>query len=316
MLLSIIIPAYNVEKYISTCISKIARKKIKNNYEIIIINDGSIDNTWKIMCQYKDDNIVLVNKEKNSGLSDTRNIGLQIANGKYVMFLDADDYFEENALAQLENIIEKFTSADVIYMGYYIEKDNSKYKRYDFKSKTNKVFKSDEFLLNELKCRNIPVPACFAIYKRSFLIENEIRFEIGLLHEDELWTPSVLLKANTIATTDLCIYHYIIRENSITQKKDKTQNGLDLIYICNELIKMSAEIDNKEIKKYMLNHIAMLYMKAMCIGKLYRKEYKKNINKKIPLKYSFFFKDKIKATVFLFNLRIYYILDCWMGHRI
>ena len=138
----------------------------------------------------------------------------------------------------------------------------------------------------------------------------------GLLHEDELWTPTVLLMATRVGTMGLYFYHYQIRKNSITQRKDKTKNGLDIIAICKMLSISASRIKDSELRRLMNNHIAMVYMKGMCKGRLYRGEYRNNINRFFPLENSCFVKDKIKSIIFALNLKIYYYLDSKLGHNI
>lgn len=124
-----------------------------------------------------------------------------------------------------------------------------------------------------------------------------------------MWTPQVVNKAKNIYLSDLTYYHYIRRDNSITKVKDKTKNGLDLMESCYELIRIFSNMDDDYLKRMMDNHIAMLYMKAMCRGRLYRKEYSKIIDRKFPIRYATTSIDKIKAMLFLFSPYIYYLLD-------
>lgn len=315
MFFSIIVPAYNVENYIDRCIKSLINQDI-NDYEIIIVNDGSTDSTEEKILKWDNTKITFINKKSNTGLSDSRNLGLKNARGEYILFVDSDDYLEYNSLSNLKSYIEEVYPTDVVYMGYVKEKAGVASNQYDFHSKFNKCYSSHEFMKFELQHRGIPIPACFAVYRRGFLIEQDISFEVGLLHEDELWAPTVMLYAKSIATTNLSLYHYILRDDSITQKKDKVQNGLDLLHICQQLMDLSINIQDNELQKLMKNHIAMVYMKAMCIGKLYRKEYKVQINHLLPLRNVCFPKDMIKGFIFAISLRGYYLLDYWMGHKI
>lgn len=315
MFLSIVVPAYNVEKYINRCISSLEKQNIKD-YEIIIINDHSEDNTINIVNTRAENNIRILNKPVNTGLSDVRNIGIEAAMGEFIMFVDSDDYIEPNVLLDIKKFVLKHNKPDVVYLGYYIENNGEVNKKKGFISKTNCIFPGITFLKNELYNRCLPIPACFAIYKKDFLVANDLRFAYGLLHEDELWTPIVLLTATTVGTMDLYFYHYLIREDSITQKKDKTKNGLDLLKISEFLSFIISKVEDLELKRLMNNHIAMIYMKSMCRGQLYRKQYKKSINRFLPLKKAYFLKDKIKAIIFAINLKLYYYLDLKLGHNI
>jgi len=161
----------------------------------------------------------------------------------------------------------------------------------------------------ELQKRNLPISACFAIYKRQCIIKNSLFFKTGIYHEDELWSPQILYKADSVYVSDIVFYHYVIRQGSITKAKDKTKNGLDLLDICDELLIFSKTIEDVKLRKLFQNRIAMIYMKAIYIGKLFRKEFNNRINKKFPICYAYFMKDKCKACIFYLSRHLYCILN-------
>jgi glycosyltransferase involved in cell wall biosynthesis len=309
MKFSIIVPMYNVAKYIKKCLDSLLNQNF-DDYEIILIDDKSTDNTLEEVGNFiLNPKIKLIKKEYNSGLSDTRNLGLGLAKGEYILFIDSDDYITVNSLSTLYKKIEDMGKPDVIYMGYIVEKNGDSVKKYGYKIEKNVVYDSCEYLIHELKNRSLSIPACFAAYNNEYIQSKGLRFEKGLLHEDELWTPTVILQAKRIGVVDDAFYHYVIRQNSITQKKDKTQNGLDLITICKKLYKMTDKIEDNKLKKLMKNHISMRYMKAVSLGKLYRTEYKKSIDRFIPLKNTCKMKDKLKALIFCISMRFYSYLS-------
>lgn len=315
MFLSIIVPAYNVETYITKCLNSLLNQTT-DDYEIVVINDGSTDKTGEIIEQKYKDKVTYVKKEKNSGLSDTRNLGMQLATGEYIIFVDGDDYVESNCVEKIKEQIKRNPEIDVIYTGHYKEKNGECVEYKGFESESDKMWKAEEFLISELGKRKFPVPACFAVYKKIFLIENNLKFTTGIYHEDELWSAEVVLKAKNVMTSDIRYYHYVLRAGSITQKKDLTQNGLDVIFICNKMINMLDEIKNPLLKKLFANHIAMLYMKGMSRGRLYRKQYRNKFDKQIPIKYAYFFKDKLKAVLFVVSPYLYYIIDSKYGTKL
>jgi len=313
MFFSIIVPMYNVEKYLSKCIESILNQHYKD-MEIIIIDDKSTDNSLSIAEKYeKYKNIKIISKERNSGLSESRNIGIREARGKYIIFLDSDDYIDENALLDLNKLICEHEFPDIIYTKFIEEREEYCEEKCGYVSESNKIYSRYDFLKSELEKRNLYAAACFGVYKRKLIIDNKLFFKPGICHEDELWTPQVINKAETIYLSDLAYYHYIRRDNSITKAKDKTKNGIDLINTCYELFVLFNDMDDNYLKKLMNNHIAMLYMKAMCRGKLFRKKYAYMIDKKIPLKYASTLKDRIKAILFLCNLHVYYLIDSQFG---
>lgn len=315
MLISIIVPAYNVEKYIERCLDSLLNQT-DADYQIIVVNDGSTDETDTIIQRKYFNKVIYIDKKTNSGLSDTRNIGLQSATGEYVIFVDGDDYVDSFCIQKIRNTIESHERCDVIYIGH-IEERNGEQKKYKgFQAACNQVWNADEFLKSELGQRSFPVPACFAVYRRQFLIKNNLKFTTGIYHEDELWSAEVALKAKQVITADICYYHYVIRTGSITQKKDLTQNGLDVIFICNQMIRMLSDIKDPVVKKLFANHIAMLYMKGMCRGRLYRKQYRSKFNRYVPLKYAYFPKDKLKSILFAISPYLYYRIDLKCGTKL
>lgn len=309
MLLSIIVPMYNVESYLNKCIESILNQKI-NNYELILIDDCSSDDSLSIAKQYKNyTQIKIIEKENNTGLSDTRNIGLREAQGEYILFLDSDDYIEAESLGKIQNIIIAQNYPDIIYFGFMEENESIIEKKYGYKSNKNHLFLNNEFAISELAQRSLYAAACFGVYRRDFLLDNNLFFKVGIFHEDELWTPQVVIKAETIYTSDYAYYHYVRHNNSITRKKDKTQNGIDLINSCKELDCLLEQIEDHQLYKLMNNHIAMLYMKAMSEGKLFEKEKRKYIERSYPLKKTCFAKDKAKSILFFLSLKLYYIAN-------
>lgn len=174
-------------------------------------------------------------------------------------------------------------------------------------SAKNCSFTGEKFALEELKQRNLYAAACFGVYKRAFIVENQLYFESGILHEDELWTPQVILRANKIYTSDYVFYHYLRRNGSITRSGNKTKHGQDMLCICKKLDILANEIKNPELKKYMDNHIAMLYMKGMTEGRLYQTNME--IDRFYPLRKVCFKKDRAKAILFAFSLRLYYRIN-------
>lgn len=306
--LSIIIPVYNVENYLEKCLESVL--KIKNiNLEVILINDGSTDGSESICEKYKQKyaNIVKYIKQKNQGLSESRNNGIRIANGEFVYFLDSDDFIEPDKFYEVF-LKTKMFNPDITYFGYFYEGKDFCIPKYSYKSDSNKLYDSNDFLKNELRNRNLPSAACFGIYRRSLIIENNLFFQKGILHEDERWSPQILLKAKKILTSSNVVYHYIQRDNSIMHKKDKTKNGIDLVDTSNYLDKITDTINDKEVKLLLKNRQAMIYMRGTVIGRLYRIKYRKYISRFFPIKHATIFLDKLKAIIYFISPALYYLI--------
>lgn len=309
MFISVVVPVYNVEKYLEKCLQSLI-EQCYSDMEIVVVDDKSTDRSLCIAKKYeKYNNVKVISKEKNTGLSDSRNVGIRESRGQYIMFLDSDDYVEDGCIFKIQEIVKKENEPDIVYFGYSeeYESTNEKYIKYGYVSKKDKIYTGEEFAIAELKQRNLYAAACFGIYNREFIVRNNLYFESGLLHEDELWTPQVILRANKVYTSDYVFYHYLRRNGSITRSGNKTKHGQDMLCICKKLDILANEIKNPELKKYMDNHIAMLYMKGMTEGRLYQTNME--IDRFYPLRKVCFKKDRAKAILFAFSLRLYYRIN-------
>jgi len=234
MLFSIIVPIFNVEQYLEQCISSLITQDI-SNYEIILIDDCSTDKSGIIAQEWskKDSKISYYRKKVNSGLSDTRNYGIKVAKSDYILFIDSDDYIDKNVLGSLKSIIIKNNRPDIVYLGYYLEKQGKYEKKYNYFCDKNVLMNSRQFMKKELQQRNLPIAACFAVYRRQYIIDHTLLFKTGIYHEDELWSPQILYNSNLVYISDMIFYHYVIRQGSITTSKDKTKNGIYWIFVMN-----------------------------------------------------------------------------------
>lgn len=226
--LSIIIPIYNVEKYIEECLNSVV-SQITNliSIEIIVVNDGSPDNSINIVknIQSKTSNVIKILNQNNQGLSMARNNGLSIAKGDYVWFIDSDDYILPNAITDILNIIDENPDIDVFasFLRHYYEdrkvfKDNIKPCR--------QKLSGFEYL-----CSKLPVGASPRfIFKRQFLKENNLRFVPKVLHEDAIFGFEMLYLAKKVFVIDHALYVYRIRTSGSIMSSIKIKTAYDLIY--------------------------------------------------------------------------------------
>lgn len=304
-LLSVIVPVYNVEKYLPKCIETILNQTFKD-FELILVNDGSTDNCPIICEEYakKDERIKVIHKE-NGGLSDARNTGINMAKGKFISFIDGDDFIIENTYDILVGEAER-NNLDIIIgnaINYYSEEEQKlKMKKRSF---PNEVMSGIEFLKRSYKERAMVHCVVAGIYRTKLIKENKLFFKKGIYHEDNLWTPQVFLKAKRVMYYDLDFYRHVQRQGSITKLKDKTKNGIDLLNICYELAVIYENIHDEETKKILNDVLVSLYLRAVCIGKLTRKEYKKVLDKKFLLGKSIRIKNKIKSAIFIISPALY-----------
>lgn len=210
-LISVIIPVYNVENYVGRCIDSVINQTYRN-IEVIIVNDGSEDESLDIVRKYekKDSRIKVFNKE-NGGLSSARNVGLDNAKGKYIVFVDSDDYMHPQMIEVLyANLIEKRADISVcdfywIFDGDTVEEDIT---NHPVAYENNEVLY--RMILDELRT----VVAWNKLYKAE--IFDKLRYPVGKLHEDEFIIHKILEQCKRCVYTDAKLYYYIKRAGSIT----------------------------------------------------------------------------------------------------
>ena len=259
--ISIIIPVYNTEKDIERCIKSVIAQDFQD-YEIIICDDASQDSSLKIIEEYKkkDRRIKLITHEKNRGLSVSRNDGIDAAVGEYIIFLDSDDYIEEGMLATVYNRI-KNVRADILYFGYReYEGDTQETIKYNsHETIYPRTETGQEFFRRAINSGNICVTSWSAIYRRKFLIENDIIFKPNLIHEDNLFYYEVLMKADSVTSIEDYCYDYIRRNNSLTLSQKNLQNKIwSLCAIIHRILSLNNKNNNKESKYCTNEYVATL----------------------------------------------------------
>lgn len=221
-LVSIIVPVYNTESYLEKCLNSILNQTYKN-IEVIIIDDGSTDDSYKILQEFqnKDKRIVLL-QQKNSGQGVARNKGIEISKGKYIFFVDSDDRVTENMIEEMVLEIEK-TNSD--FSSFLIAFEDSKNQKIYKKKFNNKILKNEEIYQNALEIKDIfPIPVN-KIYKRNFLIENNIYFPKIRKNEDMLFIHKLAFFSKKCSFNNKVFYYAWRREGStsrnVTEKNIK-----------------------------------------------------------------------------------------------
>ena len=224
-LISVIVPVYNVEAYLEKCLESICKQTYRN-LDIILVDDGSSDKSSDICDLYKkrDKRINVIHK-RNGGLSDARNCGIASANGDYLMFIDSDDYIEQNMIEILYyNLTEM--DADISVCGYFMVYENRVIKICDGKNRT--VYLSPQALKVLLKKENIGVVAWNKLYKRTLF--NDVRYPIGQQFEDINTTYKLIAASNKIVYDPQPMYYYIQRTSSINGKNFKAKRFNNTLY--------------------------------------------------------------------------------------
>ena len=247
---SVIIPVYNVEKYLIECLKSVSSQTLKN-IEIIAVNDGSTDSSLEILSKYskKEDRLIVLN-QANAGLSMARNNGTNIAKGEYIYFLDSDDFIDMCCLEKLYNK-SKIDNLDILFFdaeSFFDFKDEqlenkfSNYKNY-YKRKGNyqQTMTGKELLRSMYKNDEYRVSAALQFIKRSFWIENRLDFYPGLLYEDNLFTFTELLQARRVEHINEAFYKRRIRKNSIVTRPKNFCDAYSY-YICwREMLKIKSQ---------------------------------------------------------------------------
>lgn len=214
--LSVIVPLYNVELYINECLDSLLDQGLDlNDYEIIVVNDGSTDKSPEIVEKYRDKykNIKIIN-QKNEGLSAARNVGIQAACGEYICFVDSDDFLVRNRMFSLVKVAR---SNDVEILTYDIL--GGKYTEVLCKSQNIKVIvdrsQKVQSGVEYIAEHNYNNGVWYYLIKREFLLKTKLLFEVGRKCEDGMFTMELFLRANSILHVNTPVYCYINRENSI-----------------------------------------------------------------------------------------------------
>ena len=222
-LVSVIIPAYNMEKYILKCVKSIINQTYKN-IEIIIINDGSTDQTEEVIniLMREDERIKLIN-QKNEGSIEARKTGLKKATGKYVLFVDGDDWIEEECIYTLYNKAEKDNSDIVLYNMYRAWDD----KKIKFETYENNITTINDPLKSLFLNKMLP-GVVFKFIKREFINLNKIQFPQNISYAEDLAiSSSIFMNTPRISCVEDYLYNYYQRSNSIT--RINTEKVIDII---------------------------------------------------------------------------------------
>lgn len=244
--ISVIVPVYNTEKYLGRCIDSILAQTYKH-LEIILVNDGSTDNSGEICNWYKErDQRVKVIHKINGGLSSARNAGLEIASGDYIAFVDSDDWLVEDIYEHCVNLMET-VGCDVVDFQCVFVNNNSTNLTSDEKFKIQ-VVEGKQILYDYLyrgQVEKVPFTVWRKLYKRN-LFEN-IRFPEGKINEDITTNYRVLMKASKLVHTNKVGYYYF--QDSLSLSRNiLTKKDFDLIDAAKELVYLTNNETNSDIK--------------------------------------------------------------------
>lgn len=302
-LVSVIVPVYNVEKYLKKCITSINTDRYRN-VEIILVDDGSTDSSGKICdeCAEKDGRITVLHKE-NGGLSSARNAGIDVSNGKYIMFVDSDDYIVQDTIYKCMKYMNNY-KADIAQFNYYrmneegLIVDSANYAKsvvlIDNKKCREKLYKKSD--------SDIVVNVWNKIYSREVI--GNTRFVEGKNYEDNMFMSDIIDKNPTVLMIPECLYYYTLRSDSITGatfSKKKLDRIYAMDYILNKYSYCSQEY--KYVTCWKVSILFQLYYEIYKSNdeekKLLLKDIKKQFNEAFA---KCFFYKRIFGKYFLFYI--------------
>ena len=304
-LFSIIVPVYNVEDCLERCISSLVQQDFpEEKYEIILVDDGSGDSSGSKCDGYSEAyaNVKVFHKE-NGGLSSARNYGVDRADGKYVLFVDSDDYLERNTCRRLSEALTGAGPVDaVVYNGveeHGLEKHILRY------ITEEKVFDDGKaYMLEQYRDRGMNVEAWLYLYRRKYLDQNRLRVREGILHEDVEFTPRALLPAGRVMELPDLFYHYVVREDSISTRKDQTKNIQDLFQTLKELDQLSDQQEG-ELRRWMKDALLDSYLNMVYSARMYQKQYRGLVDKRFLEGKAVTGRNRFRVLLCRLHIRLY-----------
>lgn len=283
-ILSIIIPAYNVEDVLKRCVDSCKSQDLHlSTYEIIVINDGSTDNTLKVarIIEQESENVIVISQE-NKGLSGARNTGLNNAVGKYVWFVDSDDYLERNVLqslineAEIANLDCLFFRLRRIFENDGLKKEVGSYECMQPSVQKNRILDGYSAIIQGYN----PSSVCSALLKREFLTQNKLEFMLGIYHEDAEFTYRMISKAQRVKFVEESPYLYYTHTGTMTRSKSissLTKNRVDDVVVAKSYISLSKELEEERA----VSRVVLKRAKSILFGLLWelwnhKKEWNEN----------------------------------------
>ena len=258
-LISIIVPIYNAEKYLENCINSILKQTYKN-IEIILVNDGSTDNSGKICDEYKykSDKIIVIH-QPNQGASVSRNVGIDKAKGEYITFVDSDDEIQEKYIEYLYTLIKKYNTKMSIASYTIVSENNKKIDLGQGYQET--ILQTKDCLKRLLKEQGFTVSPCAKMY--SIELFTNVKFPEGKLFEDNGTAYKFIMECDNIAYGNRSYYSYYRRSNSSTTSKFNLKK-IDLIELtdqmCEEVLERYPELKETLEKKKIAVRFSILRM--------------------------------------------------------
>lgn len=310
--IGVIIPNYNSGKYINKCLDSLLKQEYKIN-EIIVIDDHSTDDSIKTIREYakKNKSIILLENDVNKGVSYSRNRGIEYAKSDYLMFCDADDWYEKEATKKMMKVVKK-ECADFVFAGLYITYKDGKKLQVKYNNFNEDVITKEECI------SNLPITSASKLIKKTLFLDNNIKYSCEVKNCEELPViPIVAFYAKKVIYINECLYNYFQRGTSASNKKLQNLNFYDITF--EEFKKNLPSKYKQAISIRMIEHL--LYSKTYSLVKdnFSKIEILENINKckkeldgqnikmlltKFPYRKKIFIKCSLKGLIFPLKLYV------------
>ena len=260
MKVSVIIPVYNVEAYVGRTLKTVFDTTAsKDDFEVILVNDGTKDGSMKIVQQFSDRPNLTIIEQENQGLSAARNRGLEKAKGEYVWFVDSDDYLDENSIGTVLKLLSERISADVLMFPIRWTFLDSRDDWLDYHAEKERVVNGKSII------RDLQLPVWAAprfVFRRSLTENPWLFFPKGLLHEDEYFGPVLMCLADKVHVMPVPIYNYVQRAGSIISSR-AIQSAYDMVSIHRLLVRYTQEAldpaDKMWFRQYCFGRLSLVY---------------------------------------------------------
>lgn len=294
-LITVIVPVYKVEEYLDRCVYSVI-KQTYENLEIILVDDGSPDHCPELCDAWakKDKRIKVIHRE-NGGLSAARNDGINASNGEYLLFVDSDDYIEDDAC---ERLIEYADGVDIVVGESTIFENGKPIPRVHTNLIENYVYTGSEYSQTAIKKGQWFAAACYNFYRVGFLKENNLYFMEGVLHEDIEYAPRLFLAAKKVKYLHFQFYNYIIRNDSITGHIERRHFD-DLMKIYSKWFDLNISIQDDKTKRAYSGALSKYFMATCRVHKVTEKVYPKGMDGLYLIRNALNIKELIKALVFI-----------------
>lgn len=310
--ISVIVAIYNVENFLNKCIDSIIKQSY-NNIEIILVNDGSTDNSKEICDKWaeKDNRIKIINK-LNGGLSDARNMGIEKSSGEYICFIDGDDYIDKDMIFKMFKAIRENEAEISICNRYHVFENGNTFIKFEQKEKEI-IMTSEEAIFQMNSFKSFDMSACTKMFKRELF--EDIEFPKGKISEDFYVMYKLFDKADKIVSISDPLYFYYQRNGSITKNKKFNYDFISAayeqcIFVEKKYPNLKECVRTSYASANMTSYNSMINVKAKVPRKLQR-ELRNNVKENYKyIKENKYIKKikKVQAFLFIYNIGFYNLI--------